>query len=81
MKFEAALKQLAFVLPDSCKNAEIIFQKRFGGEKPLQVTVPKQPFPRHVVSTQQLSSGFWHVILDWWDGNEHYWTEQDILIN
>ncbi len=80
MKFEASLKQLAFVLPDSCKSAEVIFQKRFGEEQTFQLVVQKHPYPRHVVSTQNLSLGFWHVILDWWDGNEHYWTEQEILI-
>lgn len=81
MTFEPALKQLAFVLPNSFRNAELIFQKRFGQESYIHLNIPQSPRPRQTVSTQQLSSGLWHVILEWWEGNNHYWTEQDIMVS
>ncbi len=81
MTFKPALKQLAFVLPNSFKSAELTFQKRFGKEQEVRIVLQKEPYPRQVVSTHQLSKGLWHVILEWCDDNYHYWTEQDILVN
>jgi hypothetical protein len=81
MTFQPALKQLAFVLPYAFKSAELTFLKRFGQELQFHMVVEQNTQSRQVVSTHQLSSGFWHVILDWWEGNDHYWKEQDILVN
>lgn len=81
MTFQSALKQLTFVLPCSFKSAELTFQRRFGQEPQIHIVVEQNAQSRQVVSTHQLSSGFWHVILDWWDGTEHYWKEQDILVS
>lgn len=81
MTFEPAQNQLAFVLPVSFRKAEVIFQKRFDHSEEVHLVVQPNQRPRQVVSTQQLSSGLWHVILDWWDGKRHYWAEKDIVIH
>ncbi|GAB3909023.1 hypothetical protein GCM10028803_45890 [Larkinella knui] len=81
MTFEPNRHQLAFVLPESFRKAEVIFQKRFDDKQEVHLVVEPNRCPRQVVSTRHLSSGLWHVILDWWDGKRHYWAEKDILVD
>ncbi|GAB3250875.1 hypothetical protein GCM10027347_08950 [Larkinella harenae] len=81
MTFEPTRRQLAFVLPESFRKAEVIFRKRFSQEPEVHLVVRPNRQPRQVVSTQQLSRGLWHVILNWWDGKSQYWTEKEITVN
>ncbi|GAB2773104.1 hypothetical protein GCM10027275_15080 [Rhabdobacter roseus] len=81
MTFEPTRKQLAFVLPDSFRKAELIFQKQSGPGEQLRLTVKPDQKPRQVVSTQPLSRGLWSVILNWWDGKCHYWAEKEIRVD
>lgn len=81
MTFEPTRHQLAFVLPESFRKAEVIFQKRSVAEPDIRLMVERSPRPRQVVSTRQLSSGIWHVMLHWWDGRGHYCAEKDIVIH
>ncbi|RRA99995.1 hypothetical protein [Larkinella rosea] len=81
MTFEPTRHQLAFVLPESFRKAEVIFQKRLAQSEDVRLVVQPNHRPRQVVSTQALSSGIWHVILNWWDGRGQYWAEKDIVIH
>lgn len=80
MNFEPNQKQLAFVLPSSCKKAEVIFQKSSDPEEHIHLVVQPARHPRRVISTEQLSQGRWNVLLSWWDGLQHYLQEKEILI-
>ncbi|MFC5412464.1 hypothetical protein ACFPMF_24280 [Larkinella bovis] len=81
MTFEPIHQQLAFVLPESFRKAEVTFQKKDHHDEEIHLVVQPNRRPRQVISTHQLSRGIWHVILNWWDGKSHYWSEKDILIS
>ncbi|MGA0555323.1 hypothetical protein ACO2Q8_01630 [Larkinella sp. VNQ87] len=80
MTFEPTCQQLAFVLPESFMKAELTFQKRSAPESEIHLVVRPNQRARQVVSTRQLSQGLWKVMLNWWDGKSHYWTEKDINV-
>lgn len=80
MTFEPTCHQLAFVLPESFRKAEVTFQKRSESEPDIHLIVQPNQRPRQVVSTRQLSRGPWRVILNWWDGKSQYWAEKDIVV-
>ncbi|WP_128543235.1 hypothetical protein [Larkinella soli] len=80
MNFEPTRNQLAVVLPATCRKAEVTFQKRFDAGDEVRLTLAPCRLSRQVIPTGQLSTGLWHVILNWWDGKSHYWREQDIMV-
>lgn len=80
MNYQPSTRQIAFVLPEYFRKAEVVFQKL--GESFSQVTVKIKPGNRvrHTVSTKDLSQGFWKVYLNWTEGNQQYYREDLIEV-
>lgn len=80
MIYQPSSRQIAFVLPEYFRRAEIVFQKL--GDAVPQVTVPIRPDHRirHTVSTENLSQGFWRVFLNWTEGNQQFFQEDLIEV-
>ncbi|ARK09821.1 hypothetical protein [Fibrivirga algicola] len=79
MTFEPNAHLLAFVLPMSFRKGDVTFSPTESGED-VQVPIPPTNRPRHVVSTAQLTRGWWKAIVNWSDGYQQYLEEKVIFV-
>ncbi|AUD04282.1 hypothetical protein [Spirosoma pollinicola] len=80
MTFEPASQLLAFVLPMSFQKGDLTFSRSASTPEAIRIPVKRDEKPRHVISTAQLAKGVWNVCLNWSDGRQQYYDEQQISI-
>lgn len=79
MTFEPIAHQLAFVLPLSFQKGDVTFYPTTKGPD-LRVAITPDAKPRHVISTAQLTKGLWVARLHWFDGQQQYFQEQELIV-
>lgn len=79
MTFEPAAHLLAFVLPLSFQKGDVTFYPTTKGAD-VRVTVTPDTKARHVISTAQLTKGVWVARLQWSDGQQQYYQEQELFV-
>ncbi len=81
MTYEAATHQIAFVLPLYFLKAEITFIRNSMADESLSFPISSASQSRYVISTENLSKGYWRVQLNWSEGKSRYCSEKVIEIN
>lgn len=80
MTYEPMKQQLSFVLPESSRNAELVFKSSSGQFVDIRLSIPADTQVRRVVSTILLGRGLWRVQLDWSLGKVSYYRERVIEV-
>ncbi|MBO0935416.1 FixH family protein [Fibrella sp. HMF5335] len=80
MTFEPAAHRLAFVLPLSFQKGDVTFYPTTQGPD-VRVAIEPDARPRHVISTAQLTKGVWVARLQWSDGQQQYYQEQELIVS
>jgi len=81
MTYQPISRQVSFVLPLYFWKAEIVFTRISANAEDFTVRIEPGDVPRHVVSTEKLTKGFWRAILSWSDGRLQYCSEKVIEVS
>ncbi|WP_338874650.1 FixH family protein [Spirosoma sp. SC4-14] len=80
INYQADRQQVAFTLPASLNKGEILFYRPSDRQQDFNVQIPANHQRQQTVSTAPLKRGFWRVQLTWSDGQQDYYTEQDLFL-
>lgn len=79
MTFEPVAHLLAFVLPLSFQKGDVTFYPTKQGPD-LRVAITPDAKSRHVISTAELAKGIWVARINWSDGRQQYFQEQELIV-
>ena len=80
MTYEPATQEIAFVLPLYFLKAEVSFIRKSREDEALSIPISSSHLARHVISTANLSKGYWRVLLNWSEGKARYCSEKVIEV-
>ncbi|PQA60844.1 FixH family protein [Siphonobacter curvatus] len=79
MQYRPQKQQVQFSVPNTVQEGKIQFFRP--SDAKLDFTVAVRPgAAAQTISTETLKTGYWRVKVTWSDGNQEYYTEEEIII-
>lgn len=79
INYQPSEKAIHFSIPEELTQGQIQFFRPSDAQLDFNVTVQPER-SEQVVSTQKLKTGHWRIKITWTDGQQEYYTEEEVRL-